>query len=180
MSITDLAIPAPDDEARKVRFQEEAARLHQELIGKEGLKALLVIVDDEKRKAESTQQQLQDVVDYKRLGFILAVQYSGQDGVDLYEAFRQSEDPEQQTPVVLIMDGALGRDQGIKYNAGIRVVYDIIKRSRKQGWQLPLVVGNSSDTYTNNEFGEWFPEQYLGGWNMSPLETIDGIAARLA
>lgn len=158
MNRYDLNRRSPEE--IKAQFEDEARRLHNELAEIDGKKALVLIVDDDVFKSEALKTAFQIS---EGVGFIISSHANGEDSINLYQAFRETDPSDSATPVIAVMDSQLAKPgEELAYKTGLEVVAKIAEISRDNGWAMPLIVGASSDPVRNLTLAQAFSAEYIG------------------
>lgn len=164
----------PEEEAR-----QEATNLLALLGGKEGKKALILVVDDDSYKRQDVQTAINKAATERNTGYVLSLKEDGESAVRLYQAFRELDSQENPNKVVAMLDGTLGSDP----SAGIRIAQQLVGLSRSKGWEVPYLVGISTSSHANKDLQEIYPSYYIAPFlfesNRPVAETLDAIDSKL-
>jgi hypothetical protein len=160
---------------RQEAARQEATELITALSEKTGKRALVIVVDDEEKKRRNIAQFFTEAATKRETGYVLSLKPNGASAIDLYQAVREQESPENPTKVVAVLDGMLGG--GGSYRMGDQVAKKLIAISKERGWQPPYLVGASSEFRMNMILKEDYPDQYLS--DFSDREVFDEIDAKL-
>lgn len=146
----------------KPHVTDEARKLHEALAKKEGAKALIIAVDDNEFKRLAVRVGLE--IPWPAIpNTALSIHSNGEDAINIYQAFRNTDQHDHPTPIVLVMDSQLAKDdeKGVKYKTGLEVLSKISEISDENEWPMPLIVGGSTDPRSNEEFKTAFPSSYV-------------------
>ena len=167
-------------ELGEIDFNTEAQRLVQELQAYDGKKALILVVDDTAAQREFARAMFERGTKTRNIGYIVETAENGEDAIALYQAFKQADSQENPHKVVIVLDGNLTNTRKpTGYRLGAEVAAEIAEVSKNNGWDMPYLVGYSSEEAKNQALGRMYPDVYITSYQFKINPLFDAVEERL-
>lgn len=162
------------DQMAQAMQESQATRVRsalQELSQIEGKKGFILIADDTDSKIKACQKNLEEHAQETSEGYVIR---SVKDGISATAFFREFRKQAPTEKIIMVLDGNF--DSNDRMSCGLDIADYVMEAAKRNKWEPPLLVGESSDRGSNQELADYYPRVYLGDiyHNLKPtLEAID-------